>query len=235
MPPPSRRAAAPVAIQGNRQPQRTSTAAAQQSHGVVGHHAIRATAVGDDVDITGNRLQAIGELIDRDRTGTGDVAGRVLGGRADVEHDHVTRRDPLRELGLADLLQPGAVTEVGGGEVVEFGMVCGGHVPERRPQLHDTLRRQSVIDPCPLAAGGHQTRRRQGSQVERRVGDTLADLVGQLLDVALTLGEDIDQLSAPAVRHCLRDLGEPVEQRILRNPITHRPPPPPRHSIQTST
>ena len=51
--------------------------------------------------------------------------------------------------------------------------------------------------------------------MERRVGDALADLGGELLDVAFTLGEDVDELGPSPVAERLGDLGEPVEQCVL--------------------
>ena len=61
--------------------------------------------------------------------------------------------------------------------------------------------------------------------MERGVGDALADLGGELVDVAFALGEHVDQLGAATVAERLGDLGERVVQRILRLPITHRQPP----------
>ena len=53
------------------------------------------------------------------------------------------------------------------------------------------------------------------------VGHTLADLAGDLLDRALPLGEEIDDLGPPAAGQGLGHLGEGVEQRILGGPVTH--------------
>ena len=59
--------------------------------------------------------------------------------------------------------------------------------------------------------------------MERGVGDALADLGRELVDVTLALGEHVDQLGAASVAERLGDLAERVEQRVLRLSITHRP------------
>src|SRR5581483_3899854 len=55
------------------------TTAAEQSNGVVGVDAVRAAAVGDHLDVLGQRTKVLVELVDRHRTGAGDVTGGELG------------------------------------------------------------------------------------------------------------------------------------------------------------
>jgi hypothetical protein len=57
--------------------------------------------------------------------------------------------------------------------------------------------------------------------MERRVGDALADLGSEVVDVTLALGEDVDQLGPPAAPEGPGDVGEPVVQGILRDSVTH--------------
>ena len=90
-----------------------------------------------------------------------------------------------------------------------------------RPQLADPVARQRVVDAGPVAAGGEQARPGQGPEVVGGVGDALVDLAGDLLDRALALGEDIDDLGSPAAGQRLGHLGEAFEQRVLRGPVTH--------------
>ena len=94
------------------EPSRSASAAAQESYGVVGEHAVRAPAVGDDLDVGGQFADAGGEAVDRDRSGAGDVTGGVLGGGAYVDDDDVTGGDALGQLGAADLLERAAIAEV---------------------------------------------------------------------------------------------------------------------------
>jgi hypothetical protein len=53
------------------------------------------------------------------------------------------------------------------------------------------------------------------------VGDALADLVGELFDRALPLGQDVYQLRPAAAGHCLGDLGECIEHGVLGDSLTH--------------
>ena len=145
-------------------------------------------------------------------------------GRTSIDDD-VTGGDPFGELVAADLLEPAAVAEVGGGELVELFVMGGGDVAQRRPQLADPVGGEPVVDPGAVAAGGDEAGGGEGAEVERGVGDALADLGGELVDVAFALGEHVDQLGAATVAERLGDLGERVEQRILRLSITHRQPP----------
>ena len=55
----------------------------------------------------------------------------------------------------------------------------------------------------------------------RRVGDALADLLAELLDRALSLGEHVDDLGAAPVPERLRDGGERVEESRLRSLSLH--------------
>ena len=83
-----------------------AAAAAQESDGVVGEDAVRAAAVGDDLDVGGEVLDVGGEPVDRDRTGAGDVSCGVLGLGAHVDDDDVTGGEPFGELLTADLFEP---------------------------------------------------------------------------------------------------------------------------------
>ena len=53
------------------------------------------------------------------------------------------------------------------------------------------------------------------------VGHALRDLSGELLDGALALGQDVDDLRPPPARQRLRHLGEGVEEGVLGVPIGH--------------
>ncbi len=94
---------------------RRAAASAQQTDGVVGEHAVRAAAVGNDLDASRKGLDAGGELVDRDRIGARTVSRSELGKGPDVNDDHVTRDEPFRQLAAANLLEPVTVAEVRGG------------------------------------------------------------------------------------------------------------------------
>ena len=126
---------------------RRASASAQKSNCVVGEHAVRAPAVGDDLDPGGKVPDVVGEFVDRDRSGSGDVAGGELGGGSDVDDDDVAGADSFDEFGLTDLLEPATVAQVGGSEFVELLVMGGGNVAQGRPQFADACRGQSVVDP----------------------------------------------------------------------------------------
>ena len=151
--------------------------------------------------------------------------------RADVDHDHVAGGETCGELGSAHLVHLVAVSEVGGSELVEFGVVGCGDVAQRDPQVDDAIRGEPVVDAGLVASGDDQAGSGERAEVERGVRHALADLGGEFLDVSLALGEHVDQLRTPPVGERLGDVGEPVEQRILGDSVTHRSPPCSRHHL----
>ncbi len=103
-----------------------SLVASEESDGVVGEHAVWAAAVGDDVDVGGESLDARGEVVDRDGDRASDVSGLVLGCGTDVDNDHLAVSEPFREFVPPDLVELCSVAEVGGREFVEVFVVgCG--------------------------------------------------------------------------------------------------------------
>jgi len=61
----------------------------------------------------------------------------------------------------------------------------------------------------------------EGAEVERRVGNALVDLGGELVDVSFALGKHVDQFGPPTVAERLGNFGEPVEQCVLLASICH--------------
>ena len=72
-----------------------------------------------------------------------------------------------------------------------------------------------------LAARADEPGAREDLEVMRRVGDALADLLAELLDRALSLGEHVNDLGAAPVAERLRDGGERVEESRLRSLSPH--------------
>jgi hypothetical protein len=56
----------------------------------VGKDAVLAAAVGDDLALCGQLCEPVGQFLERDVDGAGEVAGGVLRSGADVEDDRVT-------------------------------------------------------------------------------------------------------------------------------------------------
>lgn len=195
--------------------------AAHEADGFVGEHAIRTAAVGDDLDPSRQVAELAGETLGRDRTGSGDVARRVLGRRSDVDHDDVAGNESGGQFVPAHFVELVPMPEVGGRERIELCVMFGRHIAQGAPQLDDAVRGEPVVDAVLVAASDDEADAGEGAKVKRGIGDGLTDLVGELLYMSLALGEHVDQLSAASVRQRLGDPGEPIEQRILRDPITH--------------
>jgi hypothetical protein len=143
------------------------------------------------------------------------MAGGVLAGGADVDEDQVAGLEAREQLVAIDVVDVGAVAEVGVGERVEVVELFGGELADGQPDLEHLVGGEPVVDVGALAAGGHQPGPGEGAQVVGGVGDRLVDLVGELLDAALALGEDLDDLGAPSGAQGGGDAAEAVEQCVL--------------------
>src|SRR6266496_6693200 len=86
---------------------------------------------------------------------------------------------------------------------------------------YTTLFDLPVEDPRPLPARANETRPSENVQVLGGVRDALRDLVRDLLDRALALREQIDDLRPAAAAERLRHRRERVEQRHLRCATCH--------------
>ncbi len=150
------------------------------------------------------------------------MPGPVLRLGADVEHDHIPFAEPGEQLLAGHRVELGAVAEVRRGQPVELGDVLGGDVAQRRPELGDPWAAQPVVDAQAVPPAADETGAQQVLQVLGGVGDALVDLGGDLLDVPLALGEQVDDLRAPAVAERLGRRGQAVEQPVLRRPATTR-------------
>lgn len=198
-----------------------STSTPQQSHRVIGEHAVGPTAVCDDLDVLGETTEPAAELVDRHRQGPRDVAGSELHLGTHIDHDHIAGIESQGELVTGDLFELVAPAEISQGEIIDAAVVSGRDVAQRRPQRSNPVGGKAVVNAGTFASCHDEPCHCERTKMKRRVGYALADLVGQSLDVARTLGQHIDDLGSPAVRKRLRHLGETVEQRIFRVTITH--------------
>src|SRR5439155_7720493 len=114
-----------------------------------------------------------------------------------------------------------AVAEVRSGEALEAGDMLLGHITQGGPQLGDTLARKRVIDASAVPSSRQHAGTSHCPQMVRRVGDALPDLLGDVVDRALPLSEDVDDLSAPTTAQRLCYLCEALEQGVLRDAVTH--------------
>ena len=161
------------------------------------------------------------QLTDRNRSGAGDVPGRVLGFGPHVEQQHLAALEASGQLLAVDELYPVPIAEVGGGQLLEAGHMFGGNIAQRRPQLTHPVARQHVEDPRAVSTCDQDPGAGHRPKVVRGVGDGLADLLGDVVDRPLTLGEHIDDLGAAPAGQGLGHLGERLVQRVLGDPVTH--------------
>jgi hypothetical protein len=89
-----------------------------------------------------------------------------------------------------------AVAEVGRRRAVEV-VDLGGGDPRIAHHSSSTVGGEPVVDVGAGTSAGDQPGAGEGAQVVGGVGDRLVDLVGDLVDGALALGEQLDDLRAP--------------------------------------
>ena len=119
------------------------------------------------------------------------------------------------------MLDPVPLTQVLVRQLIHLCDVAHRDIAHRRPEIAYPLARQPIEDPRPLPARANQTRPSQNMQVLRRVRDALRDLVRDLLDRALALREQIDDLRPAAAAERLRHRRERVEQGHFRCATCH--------------
>ncbi len=107
---------------------RGATPTTKQSNRLVGEYAIRTSAVRDDLDVGRQGAKFFRQAVARDRSGAAYVPSGKLGSRSNIDHDHITDSDPLRELTAAHFVELISFADVRGGEVIKLGMMGGGNV-----------------------------------------------------------------------------------------------------------
>jgi hydroxyacylglutathione hydrolase len=149
------------------------------------------------------------------------VAGLELGRGTHIENHGVTRFQTGFEFASGDGLQAGAIAEIRIGEFVDADHMFDCDVAQGCPHVTDTVTRQHVDDPGSFAASAQHTCPGHGPEMVRGVRHALSDLIRELLDGSFALRQDIDNLCTTPTRQRLGDLGERIEQSVLRYPVTH--------------
>src|SRR2546427_3470321 len=163
----------------------------------------------------------LSQLAHWDRASPGDVPGGELRLGPDVEHDHIAGPEAGRELLAAQRLEAVPVAEVGCCQRLDPSHVLSGDIPQGSPSLADPVAGQHVDDASALTSGPQQAGAGHRPQVMRGVGNALSDLGGDLLDRALALGKEVDDLGPVPVAERLGDRSQRPEERILRRPVAH--------------
>src|SRR5262249_27113224 len=157
--------------------------------GVMRHHAERPAAVGDYLAAPGKLIESLLELVDRDRSGAFDVPGVELVAGANVDEDDVVAAHPLQKLVAVDALD--LLAEIVAGRAPDLGQAVGRGVPERQPKLKDVLTGKRIAHLIALALTADEAGGVQGLEVLGCVGDGLLADLGQLIDAARALGQEI--------------------------------------------
>jgi hypothetical protein len=106
-------------------------------------------------------------------------------------------------------------------EQAHFREMPNGHAPNRCPELRDLVAREPVDDARPFAPGTNEPRMCEHLQVLRGVRDRLGDLARDLVDRALALGEQVDDLRPTAAAERLSHRRQSVEESRLRFAASH--------------
>ncbi len=173
--------------------------------GFGGEEAQGPPAVGDNLEAGVELAEAGLQVLQRQRDRPGDVPGCVLLGRADVEDDDLTGPDALEQLGTGHPLGAVAARPDGAKDLVDLRQACPAEVAERGDEAAHLLAGGAVVDAGPLPAGLDQAGLANHLQVRRRRRELEPRRLGQGLDAALGLAEQVEQLDALGVHDYLAD------------------------------
>jgi hypothetical protein len=111
--------------------------------------------------------------------------------------------------------------EVGGAGLVGGGPVGAGDLLQQRVQGGDVVADETVVDAHAVAAGGDESGLPEGLQVGGGGGQAESGGLGEGVDAALALGEQVEQFQAFAVGQRLAGLGDGVEQLCFAGGVSH--------------
>ena len=121
--------------------------ALQRPYRLARERAVRAAAVGHDLDVRGQLAHLFVDALWIHEHRARDVPGVELGSGADIEHHHATLVKAAQEVVSADRRDAVPWSQVGLDQVTEPGDVPGGDLAHRRPQVDDPLTAEPVEDP----------------------------------------------------------------------------------------
>ena len=135
--------------------------------------------------------------------------------RAHVEDGDEALSRPLEQLPRGDRLEAVLLDEIEPDDSLHLRDVGLADAAERREQAHDRVARQAVIDVQPLLPPDDQARLAELLEVLRGVGDRDPGEGGELVDAALALGEELEELQPGRARERRADAGERLEDGAL--------------------
>ena len=147
-------------------------------------------------------------MLQGQRERPGNVAGRVLLHRADVEDDDLAGPGALEQLGTGHPLGALAAGADRAEDLVDLRQACPAEVAERGDEAADLLAGGPVVDAGSLPAGLDEAGLAHHLQVRGRRRELEARRRSEGLDAALGLAEQVEQVDALGVHDHLADPGE---------------------------
>ena len=150
------------------------------------------------------------------------MAGAVLLGRTDIEHGDLAALHAAQELVALDGLHRAALLEVLARDLVDLGEPRFREPAQRDEEPADLVVREAVLDVEALLLRVDESRGAQHLQVLRSVGDRDGRLLGERLDGARSLAEQVEQLEPLGRRDGLPEPRELLVDGVLEPPMGRR-------------
>jgi hypothetical protein len=193
----------------------------QQQRGLVGKHAVRTTAIRDDLAVARQLGEAMLEFFDWDRASIGDMALPVLESRPYIEQGDTAISDKLFEFRQIHRSEAGAIGKIRLNQTVHLREPFGAKVAQAAPQCGNLWRSQTIDLVETSLVALDQPRLAQNLEMRRRVCKALIDFRGELLDGALPLIEQVEEFEAVWISESAADAGELSIETVLELTVTH--------------
>jgi hypothetical protein len=185
----------------------------ESSDHLISEDAVGAPAVGHDFRVRGQLAKPSVEFVVRDVPSTLNVARLVFGAGPHVEDYDIFEATP--EFHGVYRFEFTPVAEILGYDGIDFIQSSLPQFSDGLPGVKDTGVGKGVMGIEPFAANAHQHRGLQDLQVLRDVRHRGPDVLGQLLNGSLALGENLDELEPVRVTQGFADSGEFAEETGL--------------------
>src|ERR1700694_354005 len=182
------------------EPAGTKAGLLQDTDRLMRERAVWPAAVRHDFFIAREFAESSAEFGKRDRNCGWQVAGSEFFRWPDIQYDQVL--SPLqtpKQLRSRDRLKTVACAEVRVGQLADLRALLGGHSAQVAPQVEHLRILEFVVDAGAVTPAANKADLTQDLQVLTGVRDGKPCLRCEPLDGAFAVGEDVDDLEAPAV------------------------------------